>query len=208
MRDWAAPTVNYLNARQGIIERWFLYFIGKNRTTGAIEEIGFTNLPYTVTVSVISGQTGLPVSRDYVGVGSLIEVGDVALVSDLTIQTFRAKLTQTNPSVNNAIRGYDTRNAKAEMHYGLFDLNSRKLIDTPYPQFVGFLNKSPIKRAAAGGSGGVQVEMVSRTRELTIVNSAVKSDEYQQVRAPGDRFRKYSSVANLWQVWWGEAKGT
>lgn len=206
MKNWNSATVNYLNARQGIISRKFLYFIGKNRTTGSLEEVGFCNLPYDVTITLISGQTGLPVSRTYIGAGSLLETDDIDYTVNLVIQTFRASLSQTNDAVNNAIRGYDTRNAKVEFHYGLFDLESRNLIDTPYPHFVGTLNKSPVKRAKIGSSGGVSIEAVSRTRELTITNPAVKSDAYQQYRFPGDRFRKYSDVAGLWEIAWGEDK--
>ena len=206
MKDWNSATINYLNSRQGIIERKFVYFIGKNRDTGAQEEVGFSNLPYTVTVNVVSGQTGLVVERVYVGAGGLLDVDEINYVTDLTIQTLRIRLTQTNAEVNNAIRGYDTRNAWTEFHKGLFDLNTRNLIDTPYPLFTGFLNKSPIKRPKVGSSGGVEVSAVSRIRELTITNPAMKSDEYQQFRSPGDRFRKYSSVAGLWSINWGEEK--
>lgn len=206
MRDYDAATIAYLNARQGTIERKFVYFIGKNRTTGEQEEVGFSNLPYTVTIGVISGKTGVLVNRDYVGAGALLDVDDVDDVSDLTIRQLSINLTQTNSAVNNAIRGYDTRNAWVEYHKGLFKLDTRNLVAPPMPSFSGFLNKSPIKRAKVGSSGGVQVTAVSRVRELTITNPAMKSDEYQQFRFPGDRFRKYSSVAGLWPVSWGEEK--
>jgi len=201
-----ASTVNYLNARKGIIERTFVWMIVKNRSSGAIEEVGFCNYPYDVAATVISGQTGLPVLRNYVGAGALLEVEDINLVSDLTIQTLRAKFSQSNAEVNNAIRGYDARNGKIEVHYGLLDLSTRLLVDTPYPHFVGIINKAPIKRAKVGASGGVGLEAVSRTRELTITNPNVKSDEFQQHRFPGDDFRKYGTVAHQWAVWWGEAK--
>lgn len=206
MRSGIGPnTVDYLNARDGVVTRRFVWIIAKNRISGAEESAGFWNGEFAITTTVISGQTGLPEERLYSGAGSLIGVDDVNLVSDLTIQTLRIKLSQTNAAVNNAIRGYDARGAKIEVHYGLLDLNTRLLVDTPYPHFVGLINKAPITRPKVGGSGGVVAEAVSRTRELTIVNPAKKSDETQKLRS-GDRFRKYSSVAGTWSIFWGEKK--
>ncbi len=205
MRSVGANTVNYVNGRAGVITRQFVWLIAKNRGTGADETVGFWNGPYDISVNVISGQTGNPEIRTYVGAGSLLEIDDIALVSDLTIQTLRVKLTQTNAAVNNAIRGYDSRNAKIEVHYGLFDKATRLLVDLPYPHFVGEVNKAPITRAKVGTSGGVIAECVSRVRELTRINPAKKSDETQKLRS-GDRFRRYSGVADQWAIWWGEEK--
>lgn len=199
-------TVDYLNARAGIITRSFVWLIVKNRLSGAIEEVGFSNYPYDVTADVISGQTGGVVSRTYHGAGALLDVGEVNLVSDLTIQTVRVQLSQTNNDVNSAIRGYDARNGKLEIHYGLLDTNTRLLVDTPYPHFVGIINKAPLKRAAVGSSGGVGLEAMSRTRELTVTNPNVKSDQFQLNRFPGDNFRQYGTVAGQWGIWWGEEK--
>ncbi|RUW55619.1 hypothetical protein EOA32_00960 [Mesorhizobium sp. M1A.F.Ca.ET.072.01.1.1] len=179
--------------------------IGKDRTTGAEVSGGFSNWEFNVDAEVISGQTRLPVVRTYVGLGSLIDVDDIALVSDLSIQTVRIKLSQTNASVNNMIRGYDARNAKVEIHYGLLDLDTRKLVARPLPHFVGIVNKAPVTRPKTGSSGGVALECVSRTRELTIINPAKKSDETQKLRS-GDRLRQYSGVAGSWSIYWGEKK--
>lgn len=210
MRSVGANTVNYLNGRAGLITRYFVWLIAKDRTTGADQSAGFWNGPYPVSVTVVSGQTGVPETRDYVGAGSLISVDDINLVSDMTIQTLRVKLTQTNSSVNNAIRGYDARNGKIEVHYGLLDKSTRLLVDTPYPHFVGTVNKVALTRGKAGSSGGVGLECVSRNRELTIINPAKKSDETQKLRTiiggGPDRLRKYINVTDEWSIWWGELK--
>ncbi len=205
MRSVDSQTSNYLNARAGLITRRFVYVFAKDRTTGDIVPGGFWNGPYTVNVDVISGQTGVAETRTYYGSGSLIDVDDINLVSDLTIQTLRIMLTQSNADVNNIMRGYDVRNAPIEVHYGLFDLSTRLLVNKPWPHFVGQINKSPLKRGKASGSGGATVEAVSRSRELTVTNPAKKSDETQKLRS-GDRFRQYSNVAGEWSIWWGEKK--
>lgn len=207
MRSADADTVAYLTARKGTITARFLWLIAKDRTTGADETAGFWNGTTNVTVQVISGQTGLPETRTYVGAGSLIAVDDINLVSDLTVQTVRIKMSQSNDAVNNAIRGYDARNAKCEIHYLLFDLATELPVGLQAPHFVGEINKAPITRAKVNSSGGVQAEAVSRTRELTIGNPAKRSDETQRVRGGGsDRFRKYSGTAGQWSIWWGEDK--
>jgi hypothetical protein len=81
------------------------------------------------------------------------------------------------------------------------------LVDPPYPHFVGFINKAPVTRAKTGGSGGAVAESVSRTRELTVINPAKKSDETQRLRS-NDRFRRYAGVAGNWSIWWGEKKNS
>jgi hypothetical protein len=205
MRVVDGDTSAYLNTRKGVITRRFVWMIGKDRTTGEAASGGFWNGEFTIDAEVISGQTGLPEVRQYVGLGSLISVDDINLVSDLTVQTLRIKMSQINPAVNNAIRGYDARNAKIEVHYGLLDLDTRKLVARPIPHFVGIVNKAPIVRSKTGGSGGVSLEAHSRTRELTITNPAKKSDEFSKTRG-GDRFRQYSGVAGSWAIFWGEDK--
>jgi hypothetical protein len=104
MRSVDSNTQNYLTARDGVITRRFVWIIAKNRTTGAEEPAGFWNGEYAIDVEVVSGQSGLPETRTYEGAGSLLTVDDINLVSDLTIQTLRVKLSQTNAAVNNAIR--------------------------------------------------------------------------------------------------------
>ena len=59
--------------------------------------------------------------------------------------------------------------------------------------------------AGPDGQSQLRIEVVSVTRELTRTNPGKRSDETQRLRS-GDRFRRYTSTAQHWPIWWGEAK--
>lgn len=200
-----SATAAYLQARQGIIRRNFVWVEAKNRDSGGTETMGLWDGDDVVTVTVISGQTGLPVSRIYVGAGSILQVDRIPLTTDLTMRTVNVSLSQISDAVQQLIRGYDTRRAPIEIHRGLFSLATNDLVAPPIPRFVGWINSNPINTPAIGQEGGVSVACVSHTRALTFINPAKRSDEYQQTRS-GDRFRRYTDVAGNWQIYWGEKR--
>lgn len=206
MRNVDGATYAHLQARAGTIPRDFLWLTGRNRESGLPESVGFWNDLDTVAVTVISGETGLPVARSYTGSGSLISSDPIPLTSDLTIRTIRIRLSQVNEAVIAAIRGYDPRLARVEFHRGLLDPETRNLVAAPLPHFVGFVNAAPIKTPPPGQVGDITISVVSHARELTRTNAAKKSDETQKRRS-GCRFRRYSTVAGNWEFWWGEKKG-
>ncbi|MDJ1632242.1 hypothetical protein [Rhizobium rhizogenes] len=202
-----SATAAYLQARQGIIRRNFVWVEAKNRSTGGTETMGLWDGDEVVTVTVISGQTGLPVSRIYVGAGSLLTVNSIPLTTDLTVRTVNVSLSQISASVQQLVRGYDTRRAPIEIHRGLFNISTNDLVAPPIPRFVGWINGNPINTPAIGQEGSIEVACVSHTRSLTFTNPAKRSDEYQQTRS-GDRFRRYTDVAGNWQIYWGENRAS
>lgn len=205
MRSVDGATSDYLQARAGLVARDFLWLEGRNRTTGATEAVGFWSDLDTVTVTVVSGQTGLQVARDYTGSGSLIAIDPIPLTADLTIPQVRIRLSPIDEAVEIAIRGYEPRQAVVEIHRGLFDLDTRALVAPPLPHFVGRVEKAPIATPAVGGEGGVELTVVGHINELTRTNPAKKSDESQRRRAD-DRFYRYASVVKNWPIYWGEEK--
>ncbi len=208
MRDNVdSATAAYLQARRGIIRRNFVWVEAKNRSSGGIETMGLWDGDEVVTATVISGQTGLPVSRVYVGAGSLLNIDSIPLTTDLTVRTVKVSLSQINAAVQQLVRGYDTRRAPIEIHRGFFSIDTNELIAPPIPRFVGWINGNPINTPPVGQSGNIEVSCVSHTRALTFLNPAKRSDEYQQKRS-GDRFRRYTDVAGNWQIYWGENRAS
>ena len=59
--------------------------------------------------------------------------------------------------------------------------------------------------AAAGGEGGLSLDLMSSAIDLTKTNPAMESDE-QQKRRSGDRFRRFGDTAAQVETWWGQAK--
>lgn len=205
MRSADSATVAAVQSRAGIIRRNLVWIVAKNRDTGAPESTGLWNELDPVTITVVSADSGEDEARTYHGAGGLLQVERVPLVADLSIRTIRISLSQISEAVQQAIRGYDPRLAHVELHRAFFDPATRAIVAKPLPRFVGRLNKAPINTPATGGEGGIAIEVVSHTRELTRTNPAKKSDETQQLR--GDRFRRYAGTAGQWDQFWGETKG-
>jgi len=199
-------THNYLHSRQGVIPRAFVWVTGKNRSTGSTETLGLWGGLDTVDVTVISGVTQLPVQRTYHAAGALLGVGTITRTPELEVRTLPVSLSQISEAVQLLVRGYDVRHAPIEIHEGYLDRESRLLIAPPIIDFVGWINGAPINTPAAGGKGSIVLDCVSHSRMLTRTNPAKKSHETQKRRS-NDQFRKYNSVANQWQYWWGEREG-
>lgn len=203
MRDNDPSVSAHLQSRQGVNPRSLVWITAKNRATGVAESLGFWNGDDTVDVAVISGTTGLPVTRTYHGWGALLSIDPVPLVSDLSIRTIQIGLSPISEEVRLAIRQYDARLAPIEVHRGFLGPDNQILIANPRPRFVGWVNGAPIDTPAAKGEGKVALSVVSHTRALTKINPAKRSDETQKLRG-NDRFRKYSDVAGQWTFFWGE----
>ncbi|KQV31152.1 hypothetical protein [Rhizobium sp. Root1204] len=201
-----ATTSAYVQARKGVIPRNFVWISAKNRETGAVESAGFWNGLDTVDVTVISGTTGEEVTRTYTAWGSLLKIDPIQRSPEITIRTIKLTLSQISPAVQQLFRGYDTRLAPIEIHRGFLDLDSHLIIAPPVIRFIGWINKAPIMTPIVKGEGSVTVDVVSHSRMLTRTNTAKRSDESQKLRS-GDRFRRYSSVADQWDFWWGEKRG-
>jgi hypothetical protein len=194
-------------ADNGIVEREMVTIFAQNRETGEIVAFPFWNDFGTVAANVIDGDDGSIVNRSFVGDGALLSVGDVPNVNDLSIRRVTVTFSQLHETVQDMVRGYDVRLARAEIHRPLFDPQTRNLVDTPPCHFIGQVNLSPISTPAAGGEGGISIDIVSDTQELTRTNPAKRSDATQQRRASGDRMMQYtSSLAAGVDLPWGEEK--
>lgn len=204
MRTADPATEAYLSGG-AIIARDLLWITVKERDTGLPVSVGFCNDLDSVTLTVVSGLTGATESRTYHGSGTLISISPIPLISDLTVRTVTITLSHINSAVLQAIRGYDPRFGKVEIHRALYDLSTRALVAAPIPHFVGSINGAPISKARPGEEGSITLNVVSHSRELTRVNSLKRSDESQKRRS-GDRFRQYSGVAGQWEFFWGEEK--
>ncbi len=187
----------------GIVTRDLLTIFARNRSDNSITAFPFWVDLDTVTISVISGQDGTTVSRDFVGDGSILSIGDVPNVSDLTIRRVPVVLSQLHATVQSMFRTYTIHVAAAEIHRALFDTATRSLVATPYCHFVGRVNTSPLNTPAVSAEGGLAIEIVSDTRELTRTNPARRSDQTQQRRS-GDRMLRYATLTQNITLQWGE----
>ncbi|MHB1086463.1 MAG: hypothetical protein ACYCZ0_01820 [Minisyncoccota bacterium] len=183
--------------------RDMLTFYVRNTSDNSTVEFAFWNDFGTVTANVLDGETGSADSRDFVGDGAILSISDVPNVNDLSIRRIQVVLSQLHETVENMVRGHDIRLARAEYHRALFNPLTRNLVDTPVCHYIGQVAISPITTPAAGEEGGIAIDVISDTQELTRINPAKRSDETQKRRS-GDRKMKYASITNSIKLAWGE----
>lgn len=209
MRSLSNSNQVALNAN-ALVARDFIWFVARDRTTGAPVSVGFwSDIENVSSVPVIDPETGLTVTRNFLGMGGLISVDDIPAVSNIQVQDVHIRMSQLDEAVANVVRGYDVKQARVEIHRGLFDPLSRLLVDPAYPRFVGFVNTIEIQTGTEepGSEGFVDLTCVSHTQEFTRSNPSTRSHADQQLRAPGDMFFVDAAVVGDWKKTWGETRG-
>ncbi|WP_265518973.1 hypothetical protein [Nitratireductor luteus] len=193
---------------RGILPRKFFWVTVRDRVDGSEEEVGLWSGDDTITVDVISGQTGLPVTRTYVG-GVDLQVGNIPRVSDMTIQTIDVSVSAIDSTVQLMVRGYDARLAPVEIHTGVLDPDTRLPVSPAEVEFLGQIDEAPIETAAVGGESRIPFAVRSDgILMLTRTNPKKRSYEAQK-RRQGDEWGLYANSVGTWRVPWGEeAQGT
>lgn len=195
-------------AERRLVARDFIWFTVRNRTTGAPVSDGYWSDVGQINALVINPDTGAAVSRLFYGVGALISISDIPLVSNLTIQNVSITLSQVADRVNDLIRTYDCKQGRVEVYRGLFDVASRVMVAPAVPRFVGTIDEAPITTPVEGQEGSVTLSCTSNTQELTRSNPDTRSDASQKLRSSTDDFYADVTVVGTWELFWGKAGGT
>ncbi len=190
-----------------IVARDFLWIVARNRTTGAAEPVGFWSDAGNVTADVIDPDTGLAVNRAFYGAGGLISISDIPLVSNLTAQNVTIEMSQLVDLVNQSVRQYDCKQARVEIHRGLFSPDTRLLIEPAHCRFVGFVDVIDIDTPKEGEEGSVMLTCASFTQELQRSNPDMRSHESQILRSPTDNFLQDAATVGDWEHFWGRKTG-
>lgn len=196
-----------LNERR-LVARDFLWIVARNRTTNLPERVGFWSDVEDATVLVLDPETLLPVYRDYKAAGGLIQINEIPAVSVIQVQDIEIKMSQLDELVQQAVRLYDIKQARVEIHRGNFDPDTRNLVAPALVRFVGFVNNLRITTPTENSEGGVYLTCVSHTQELTRANPATRSNEDQKTRSASDTFFLDTAVVGEWQLDWGAVQGT
>ena len=192
---------------QTLVVRDFMRITGRVRATGApITEAFWSDVGY-VNAQVMDADTGLAVAYDFKGVGALIAIDPIPMVSNLTVQEIEVKFSQLDDRINELLRVYDIRQAKVEIYRGEFDPATMQMVEPASSRFVGFVDGAPVETPSEGNEGSIKIKCVSSAQELTRGNPDMRSHESQLSRAPGDAFYKdVTSCADL-VIFWGK-RGT
>ena len=202
MKTYTANTVAALAARR-LMKRDFLWIVARDRETGDPVSVGFWSDLANVSALVVDPETGSPLLRDFYGSGSLISISDIPAIVGVSVENVTVTMSQLHDQVEEALRLYDCKQARIEIHTGLLDPDTRQLVDPAEPVFVGFIDRVEIKTPAEGGDGAAILTCASGTQELLRNNPATRSHEDQQVRASGDTFFVDAAVCPDWDHYWG-----
>lgn len=206
MRAISSENQLALNQRR-LVARDFLWIIARNRTTGLPEEVGFWSDVDNATVLVLNPDTLLPVYRNYYAAGGLIEINEIPAVSVIQVQDVEIKMSQLDELVAQAVRLYDVKQARVEIHRGLFDPDTRNLVAPAMVRFVGVVNNLRITTPSENSDGAVYLSCVSHTQELTRANPSTRSNEDQKTRNVNDIFFLDTAVVGEWELDWGAVNG-
>ncbi len=199
MRSYSPATAAYMAARGPIHAHALIWIEARNRETGAAETIGFWTGDDHASF-VIAGQ-----ARTYYGAGTTLGVDPIRRGTGLQVRTQRASLSGISPETQLALRGYDARHARVEIHRAIFDPLTLQLVDEPHRLFRGYIDKLKIITPAKGEAGKAEIELASAARALTTPLSRKRSDASLRARAPADAFRQYASQADAVETPWGRA---
>ena len=202
----SAANITALGQRR-LLPRDFIWFVVKNRTTGAAVTDGYWSDVGDITAQYIDPDTGGVGSRTWAGAGSLIQISAIPLVSNLTVRNISVTLSQVADRVNNLVRGYECKQGRVEIYRGLLDPATRIMVAPAEVRFVGTIDEAPITTPKEGESGDVTLTCTSNTIELTRVNPETRSDAAQRLRAASDDFFKDAAVVGNWEQFWGQEGG-
>lgn len=202
----SAENLAALQARQ-LVARDFLWIVARDRNTGVPVTDGMWSDVGNVSASVIHPDTGLPVTRDWYGSGTLVAIDDIPLVSNLSVQMVKIRMSQVSEHVAQLVRQYDCKQARVEIYRGLFDPESRQMVAPAECRFVGFVDTIEIVTPPENEEGAVTLNCVSHTQEMTRANPETRSHATQVLRDSNDTFFKDADTVSEWEVFWGSEKG-
>lgn len=206
MRNISAANLAALQAR-ALVARDFLWIVARDRLTNAPVTDGMWSDVGNVSASVIHPDTGLEVTRDWYGSGTLVAIDDIPLVSNLTVQNVNIRLSQVDDRVEQLVRDYDCKQARVEIYRGLFDPSTRQMVAPAECRFVGFVDTIEIKTPSENEEGSVTLTCASHTQEMTRSNPDTRSDATQKLRHAADGFFQDSGTVDSWEIFWGAQKG-
>lgn len=201
MIEIGAATQQALSDR-AVTFRDFIWFIVRDRDTGVPFEVGYWSDFGTVDAEVINPRTGTIQTRTFSGAGSLISIGAIPRVSNLTVQNVSVELSQI-ADVNSVLRQYEAKQAGVEIYRGVFAKGTLVQLEPAFPRFVGVVDDMEVSTPEEGGDGRIALSLASSTQELTRRNPATRSQAHQIRRNSSDTFRQHSSVVGTWELKWG-----
>jgi hypothetical protein len=206
MRNISAENLAALEARE-LVARDFIWFVVRDRSTGAPVTDGVWSDVGNISAAVIHPDTGIPVTRDWYGSGTLVGVDDIPLVANLSAQNITIRMSQVSEHVQTLVRQYDCKQGRVEIYRGLFDPDTRQMVAAAECRFVGVIDQIVVKTPSENEVGSATMTCASHTQEMTRSNPATRSHATQILRQAGDMFFQDADTVTEWEFFWGSEKG-
>jgi hypothetical protein len=206
MRNISAENLAALEARE-LVARDFIWFVVRDRATGAPVTDGVWSDVGNISAAVIHPDTGIPVTRDWYGSGTLVGVDDIPLVANLSAQNITIRMSQVSEHVQTLVRQYDCKQGRVEIYRGLFSPDTRQMVAPAECRFIGVIDQIVIKTPSENEVGSVTMTCASHTQEMTRSNPATRSHATQILRQAGDMFYQDADTVTEWEFFWGSEKG-
>lgn len=193
---WPAAVLTHFQSRQGYILHHFLWATVKPLAGGAAVTVGLWTGAGDQTFTV-DGQ-----SRLYRGAqgGLDIPVTRYAAGTEIAQKSYGLSLT---PEGVDLVRGYNTRLAPLEEHWGVFHPDTEALIGLRRVS-KGLIDGTSIGTPEQGGQASMTVDAVSAARRGTMTRVGYKSDASQRRRDAADGFRKNADDGEVKSDIWGK----
>lgn len=190
--------IGQFQERRGTHVHVFLWIVGRNRLTGLDESLGLWTGDDTQEFSV-GGQL-----RTYFGSGTVLGVGEIRVAPGLDVRIHTVTLPPFRDEVRTALRVYEARGARCELHSWPFDLDTGAPLGPAVRIVRGTLQGAPETLGQRPEQSRVEIKIASSARALTRADPLLRSDAALRARYPGDRGREYIDTVGEWSVPWGE----
>lgn len=190
-----------------LVARDFLRLVVRNRSTGALVSENLWSDVGNVTADVIDPDTGLVTTYDWYGSSTLVQIDDIPLVANLSVQNVNIRLNQIDDRINDLVRLYEAKQGRVEVYRGLFNPDDRLMVGPAECRFVGFIDEIDITTPSENEEGAVNLSCASHTQEMTRSNPDTRSDASQRNRFANDDFFADAGTVGEWEVFWGSKQG-
>jgi hypothetical protein len=204
MKTFGAANASHLSGvrNTGTKPRSFFTITVKDWVTGVGEDFCFWSGDQDISAQVISGTTGLAVSRSFVG-GVNFDHSEVPMVADLTIQTVDIRFSSLAPIAAEIVKNHDCRLARCELHEGWLDAGGL-LVGPAEIAFLGIVDEAPSDIPGVGdGDAMTNLRIISEAIAMLARTNPAKRSFEGQKRRSADQYRLYKNTIKTWQVPWG-----
>ena len=192
MLDFSSGQLDAL-ANRHVMRRFFIWCEARDPISGDPDPVGFWD-------DVGDVEHG---GRTYHGSGTIAKIDTISAQSDFAIAGLTITLSGISNAVISLVRGEVVSQAPITVLIGIFDVDTRQLIDNLIPMFVGVIDRVEINTPPSGGTSEIIFSCESIARALTIKRTATRSEPTHKERAPSDMFFNYTGAQRERSIYFG-----